>query len=184
MAQLDFDFKQSYNIDSLYIQDLSVYNNRLAVQGITVKIWDYYKGSDESEVPLSEVYTAIFSYTDADWEDNWEAMLSGFYIHASKFNLYSIPDGIYYIKVSLNTVEEAEDFVAPFGFYQETENAYISQHLDYDWTKRFRENPESMYELAKISNWFQAMELSIRPGSLIGNFKDILLNIRKYLKLD
>lgn len=184
MAVLEFDFKQSYNIDSLLIQDLSVYNDRDSVYQITVKIWDYYKGSDESEVPLNEIYTAVLSYTDADWEENWTAIQSGFYLHASRFNLYTIPDGIYYIQVEVETTEAPDDFIAPFGFYQETENAYINQHLEYDWTKRFREDPESMYEIAKVSNWFQALELSIRPGSLIGNFRDILLNLRKYLKLD
>ena len=56
---LDFDYKQSYNLDNLWIKDNSVYDDRDSITSFSVEFWDWASGSDNSGG--STVYS-LFAY--------------------------------------------------------------------------------------------------------------------------
>lgn len=178
---IDFDFKQSYNLKSLYLKDLSVYDDRDSIMSLKVEFWDWKLGANNTE----DINSYTKQSSDSDWANFWDDVLLGAYLLASSFGLASIADGSYWFRVTITDASNTyTSEVAAFGFSQEVENAYVQKHLAYDWTDRYKENDKDNYDIAKLSNWFEALNLSIQPGSLIGNFNTILSNIKKYLELD
>lgn len=176
-----FNIEQSITQDSIYFKDNTVYDSDISITEYNIIYKPYLSDSSDTEY--------IYTITD---EISIASMLSGIYIDTTDFNeglaTSSILDGAYSftIKVTYNdltSVSNIETLEYVALFYQGIYNTYSQIHLDYDWTKRYKELNSNLLDIAEELTWIDSLRLASENQSRPDEFVSILNNLQNYFTI-
>lgn len=176
---INFDIQPNYDSTEILFKDLSVLDIDTIVTSYKII---FYNNTDDEPV--------LFEYSIGDSVDIENAP-SGIYIAISDFvgdsTITTLDDGVYNftVEVSIADLSDTSDATVYTWegvqcIYQQILQVYTQQHLDYNWTSRYKMNSNELFNIAQELTWIDSLRLASEELGRFNEFETILKHLQKY----